>query len=166
MYIIEQLEATKKQALDYFDLDPKFYDLTYAEGKWNIRQLLHHIADAETVLYERIRRTIAEQPSPRVWAFDQDGWCRHLEYTSLPLDINKAIFSSVRTAIIHFTRLYYESLGANPFIHSESGDRTLKDEIDKVAWHSKHHLDQIEQALKNHTEYKPSFARGESLQKD
>ncbi|MDZ4707433.1 MAG: DinB family protein [Saprospiraceae bacterium] len=147
MDILEQLETTKAQALEYFELSPDLYDLTYAEGKWTIRQLLHHIADAETVLYERIRRAIAEQPKPMVWAFDQDSWCRDLEYHSLPLEINKNIFSAVRTAIIHFTRLYYEQLGSNPFLHSETGDRTLKEEIDKVAWHSKHHLDQITQAL-------------------
>jgi len=150
MDILEQLETTKMRALNYFELSPELYDLTYAEGKWTIRQLLHHIADAETVLYERIRRAIAEQPKPTVRAFDQDSWCRELDYNSLPLEINKNIFSAVRTAIIHLAKLYYDRLGSNPFIHSESGLRTLKDEIDKVAWHSKHHLDQIEQALTNH----------------
>lgn len=147
MDIIDQLESTKKQAQEFFDLAPELLNLTYADGKWTIRQLLHHIADAETVLYERIRRTISEQPSPVVWAFDQDAWCRHLEYDSLPLELNKNIFSAVRSAVIHFAHLYYNRLGSNPFIHSESGLRTLKDEMDKVAWHSKHHLDQITQAL-------------------
>lgn len=151
MEIIDQLEATKHQALEYFDLAPELYDLTYGEDKWTIRQLLHHITDAETVLYDRIRRVIAEQPKPLVWAFDQDGWARHLEYHTLPLEINKPIFAAVRTAVIHLTRMYYDRLGDYPFIHSETGHRTLKDEIDKVAWHSKHHLDQIKQALSHHS---------------
>jgi len=157
MDILDQLESTKKQTLEYFELSPESYDWTYAEGKWTIRQLLHHIADAETVLYDRIRRAIAEQPNdpgvgqpPLVMAFDQDRWARHLEYHSLPLNINKAIFEAVRTGIIHLTRLYYDRLGSNPFIHSETGIRTLKDEIDKVASHCSHHLDQIEGALTRH----------------
>jgi hypothetical protein len=32
-------------------------------------------------------------------------------------------------------------------VHSETGVRTLKDEIDKVAWHNENHLAQIRAAL-------------------
>lgn len=147
MELIEQLQATKKQTLEYFDLDPSYYDQCYEEGKWTIRQLLHHITDAETVLYERIRRIIAEQPKPLIWAFHQDDWARHLEYENIPLSLNKAVFSAVRDNIIYLVDTYYDTLGANEFVHSEMGIRTLKEEMEKVAWHCRHHLDQIELSL-------------------
>lgn len=147
MDIESRLRATKKQTLLYFDLSPEVHGLTYSPGKWNIRQLLNHITDAETVLYDRIRRIIAEQPNPLVWSFDQDGWARHLDYDHFPLHINKHIFAAVRDSIIYLTGIYYEDHGSLPFVHSQTGARTLKDEIDKVAWHCRHHLDQIEHAL-------------------
>ncbi len=37
--------------------------------------------------------------------------------------------------------------GQREFVHSVTGVRTLKDEMDKVAWHNEHHLGQIRTAL-------------------
>lgn len=56
MEIIEKLEATKATTLKYYDLSAAQLDQSYAPGKWTIRYLLHHLADAETVLIERALR--------------------------------------------------------------------------------------------------------------
>ena len=147
MEIIEQLKISKSQIPSYFDLPHFTHKYTYAEGKWNIRQLLVHIADAESVLYDRIRRTIAEQPKPVVWSFNQDGWAAHFDYDHFPIESSKKMFDGIRDGIIHLAERYYISHGDLPFVHSEAGLRTLKDEIDKVVWHCQHHLDQIKKAL-------------------
>ena len=146
MTIIEQLKKVKEETLPYFDLSEEDLNKTYAEGKWTVRQLLHHIADAETVLYDRIRRAISE-PRQVIWAFAQDDWCRELDYENYPLEINKRIYAAVRKAVLHLAEHHYEKNGDNEFIHSETGLRTLKDEFDKVVWHNEHHLEQIRRAL-------------------
>ncbi len=147
MEIINYLKRTQSQTLAYFDLDPSVHHLTHQEGKWNIRQILCHLADAESLLYDRIRRVISE-PRQVIWAFDQDLWAKHLDYQTFPLIISKQIFNSVREGIIYLAEKHYESSGGKEFIHSETGLRTLKDEFNKVAWHCENHLKQIEQALK------------------
>jgi hypothetical protein len=149
MQLIEDLNRTEAQTLTYFDLPELELNKAYAPGKWTIRELLNHIVDAETVLYDRIRRIISEQPRPVIWAFQQDNWCQHLDYKSFPLEINKSIFIATRKAIKYLAANFYEEKGANDFIHSETGLRTLKDEMDKVVWHCDHHLVQIELAIKN-----------------
>jgi len=53
----------------------------------------------------------------------------------------------VRDGIIHQAQLNYERKGRLEFVHSVTGVRTLKEEIDKVATHNEHHLAQIELAL-------------------
>ncbi len=146
MKITELLLETKERTLLYFDLPESEWNKTYAEGKWTVRQILHHLADAETVLYDRIRRVISE-PQPVVWAFDQDLWAKHLDYDTIPLEINRAIYSSVRDSVIFLAKNYYETLGERPFVHSQTGLRTLKDEFDKVAYHNQHHLAQIAIAI-------------------
>jgi len=60
MEIIERLEAAKSQTLKYFDLGDDELSKTYGPGKWSVRFILHHLADAETVLFDRIRRLISE----------------------------------------------------------------------------------------------------------
>lgn len=146
MEIIENLERTRKKVLEYYELEDSFLHLTYEEGKWNIRQLLCHISDVETVLYDRIRRVIAE-PKQVIWAFDDNLWAKNLDYNSFPLSISKQTFNAVREGVIYLAGKFYQELGDKQFIHSETGIKTLRDEFDKVAWHCEHHSKQIELAI-------------------
>jgi uncharacterized damage-inducible protein DinB len=147
MDIITKLESTKDRTLQYFDLEDDELARSYASGKWSVRFILHHLSDAETVLSDRIRRTISE-PRQVLWAFDQEAWARGLDYSQMPLDLSRRIYDATRSGIIHLASQYYDSLGHLEFIHSETGIRTLRQEFDKVAEHNQHHISQIEVALK------------------
>ena len=147
MDIITRLETARERTLGYFDLSGEQLERSYAPGKWPVKCLLHHLADAETVMYDRIRRTISE-PRQVLWAFDQDKWATGLDYRQMPLELSRRIYEAVRGGVIYQARLNYEHNGLREFVHSETGVRTLKDEFDKVAWHNEHHLAQIEMALK------------------
>jgi hypothetical protein len=146
METITRLETSRNKTLGYFKLSDNELALTYGPGKWPVRFILHHLADTETVLYDRIRRAISE-PKQVVWAFDQDAWARGLDYAHVPLDVSRGIYESVRAGVIFQARVHYEKSGHQQFVHSETGLRTLKDEFDKVAWHNEHHLEQIAMAL-------------------
>jgi len=146
MDIITKLESTRDKTLKYFDLGPDELALSYGPDKWSVRFLLHHLADAETVLNDRIRRAISE-PRQVIWAFDQDAWARGLDYSQMPLDLSRRIYDSTRAGIIHLAGEHYERSGDREFVHSETGVRTLRQEFDKVAEHNSHHLAQIELAL-------------------
>jgi len=147
MDIVTRLEAARDCTLKYFALSDEQLARTYGVGKWPVKFILHHLADAETVLYDRIRRIISE-PRQVLWAFDQDSWAKGLNYSQLPLELSRRIYESVRAGVIHQARLHYDSSGHLEFVHSETGVRTLKAEFDKVASHNEHHLEQIELALK------------------
>ena len=144
--LLEGLHATKAKTLSYYDLPEDKLYLTYGEGKWCIKEILHHLADAETILYERIRRPVCE-PAPVMWGFMQDEWCKHLEYKDTPLDMNKMVYSTIRDAVIYMAPRFYESHGHMVFNHSRMGLRTVKDEFEKIVWHNENHLKQIELAL-------------------
>ena len=146
MEIIEQLEATKAATLTYYALGDEYLAKSYGPGKWTVRFILHHLADAETVLYDRVRRVISE-PKQVLWAFDESAWAKGLDYAHVPLELSQRIYSSVRDGIIYQARLHYEGKGHLEFVHNETGVRTLKQEFDKVATHNEHHLQQIKMAL-------------------
>lgn len=145
MDIVTRLETTRDRTLRHFDLTEEQLNRSYAAGKWPVRSILHHLADAETVLFDRIRRVISE-PRQVIWAFDQDAWAR--DYTTIPLEVSRNIYEAVRAGIIHHARSHYDASGHREFVHSETGLRTLRAEFDKVAAHNEHHLEQIERALK------------------
>ena len=142
------LTNTQNETVNYFNLSEGDLSKSYGVGKWTIRQILVHLSDAESVLHERIKRIISE-PKQVIWAFNQDLWCKNLDYKTFPLEISKAIYLANRQSIIYLAQKYYNSLGKNLFVHSETGIRTLKDEFDKVALHNQGHINQIKLALSN-----------------
>ena len=144
MEIIEKLEATKLETLKYFELSESDLQKTYGSDKWNVRYILHHVADSESVFFYRIRRLLSE-PKQVIWATDAAAWAKN--YGSLPLELSKNIFVTSRDAIMYYAGQHYEKSAEITFVHSEMGLRTLKDEFDKVVWHNQQHLANIKSAL-------------------
>ena len=147
MHIIDELERTRDETLGFFNLSEDQLARSYAPGKWPVRFLLLHLADSETVLFDRIRRVLSE-PRQVLWVYDQDAWATGLDYATVPLDLSRHVYESVRNAIIYYARRYYDTKGHLEFVHSVTGVRTLKQEFDKVASHNEHHLVHIRAALK------------------
>jgi hypothetical protein len=146
MELISELERTRDETLRYFALGEDDLARTYAPGKWPVRFILLHLADSETVLFDRIRRVLSE-PRQVLWVYDQDAWAAGLDYSRVPLDMYRRIYEAVRSAMMYYASQYYEHKGHLEFVHSVTGVRTLKDEFDKVASHNEHHLAQIRTAL-------------------
>ena len=144
--LIRELERTRAETLQYFDLSDADLARTYGPGKWSVRHVLHHLADAETVLHDRICRILSE-PRQVLLVFDENAWAKALDYSQKPLALSRPVYESVRNTIIHYAGLHYEAKGHLEFVHSVTGVRTLKDEMDKVASHNEHHLAQIRTAL-------------------
>jgi DinB superfamily len=144
--LVRELESTRDATLGFFALSSAELSCTYGPGKWSVRYLLHHLADSETVLYERIRRVVCEPPQTLL-VFDQDAWAVGLDYARMPLHLSRGVFESVRNAVIYLAGQYYEPRGHLTFVHSTMGRRTLREELDKVADHNAHHLGHIRAAL-------------------
>lgn len=146
MTLIEDLDQTRDETLRHFDLGDRALAASYGPGKWPVRFILHHLADAECVMAERIRRVLGEGRQV-LRVFDQDAWARGLDYAAMPLALSRDIYRSTRAGTRYLATVHYEKHGHLEWVHSETGVRTLKDEFDKVASHNEHHLGQIRAAL-------------------
>jgi hypothetical protein len=146
LQIVDALNATRDETLPLFALDDARLDRTYGPGKWSVRYVLHHLADAETVLFERIRRVVSEGRRV-IWAFDPDAWAGALDYPTRPMALSRDLYLAARAGVIHYALIHYDRNGHLEWIHSETGVRTLRDEFDKVAFHNANHLTQIALAL-------------------
>ena len=146
MDLIAGLERTKADTLRRFEADAGALAKRYAPDSWDVRHILHHLADAETVLFDRIRRVLS-RPGQVVWAFDQDAWASGLDYDQRPLALSRALYAATRDGVLYYASRFYASKGSAEFVHSETGLRTLAEEFEKVAAHNRHHLVQIERAL-------------------
>jgi len=114
MQLIERLEDTRDQTLQFFALGNDDLARTYAPGKLSVRFILLHLADSESVFLDRIHRVVSE-PRPVIWAMDQDAWAAGLDYSRVPLDVSCRVYESVRNAII-----YYAAHNTNSAVTSSS----------------------------------------------
>ncbi len=138
--------STKKETLKFFDLSEGELNKSYGIGKWNIRQILHHLTDTELLFQGRLKKIIAE-PKQVIWAFNQDDWDMAFNYSMESLDNKKDIYALCRELNYELIDKYYDKYYEKEFVHNETGLRTLKMEFEKVASHNKGHLEQIKIAL-------------------
>src|SRR5437762_1539430 len=144
--VLDALERTRAQTLKYFALPEQDLAKTYGPGKWTVRYILSHLADSESVLYYRIRMIISEA-KPVVWYYNENAWAKHLDYSRVPLELSRGIYETSRAGVLFQAKAHYEKSGANEYIHSQDGLKTLKQQFASVADHNQHHLDQIAKAL-------------------
>ncbi len=144
--LLDALAKTRARTLEYYALPERDLAKTYGPGKWDVKHILCHLADSESVLAYRIRMIISE-PKPVVWYYDENAWAKGLDYGTFPLGLSRKIYEMSREVITHLAGEHYERNGARPYVHSQDGLRTLKDQFESVANHNQHHLDQIAAAL-------------------
>src|SRR5512144_714992 len=86
---IERLEDAMR------GLTPGDLDRPPGPGKWTIRQIVIHLADAEIVYAGRIR-AVAGQPDSPLAAFDQEQWASNMPYRKLPIEPALAMVRALR----------------------------------------------------------------------
>ncbi|MFB3776421.1 MAG: DinB family protein [Bryobacteraceae bacterium] len=117
-------------------------DYVPGPGKWSVRQILCHVADAEIVAGERFRRLIAEE-NPTLVAYDQDAWARNLDYGRRKVVQALSAFRQMRAGNYELLKSLAEEAFARKGVHSEKGPTTLLDQLRVHARHAEAHADQI-----------------------
>jgi hypothetical protein len=144
--LLLHLAMTKTETSGYFDLSEADLAKTHHERSWNIRQILHHLADTEMILHTRIKKIIAE-PKQVVWNCEQEDWDAAFGYVDLPLGIKKQAYEVTRQLNFELVEKFYDTFGEKEFVHSEDGRKTVKAEFEKIGWHNEKHLEQIRKAI-------------------
>jgi DinB family protein len=119
-------------------------DFTEAQGKWSIRQIIAHLADAEMVGAHRLRQVIAED-NPTLIAFDQDAWARNLDYQRRKPKQSLETFRRMRSENYELLKELPESAFERQGNHSENGPLTLRGLLEGFAQHAESHARQMQQ---------------------
>lgn len=125
-------------------------DFTPGAGKWSIRQIIAHLADAELAAAHRFRQVIAED-NPTLIAFDQDAWAANLNYGKRQPKQSLESFRRVRADNYELLKDLPESAFERKGTHSQRGALTLLQLLDGFAGHAESHARQM-QAIRE--EYK------------
>jgi hypothetical protein len=140
--LVQTLVDTLCETLRFFELPAETLNKSYAPGKWNARELLIHISDAETVLLDRLRR-LASEEKPILQAFDENRWVTGLLYARRDLALARQQFEAARRNVLELARTLNESVDTRSGTHSEAGTRTFQQILNTVVEHNAHHLEQL-----------------------
>ncbi len=127
-------------------------DFALAPGKWSVRQIVAHLADAELVGAHRMRQVIAED-NPTLMAYNQDAWTANLDYARRKPKQSLETFRRIRAENHDLLKGLPESAFERAGTHTENGRVTLLQLLETYASHAESHarqLQEIREAYKQH----------------
>jgi hypothetical protein len=137
---IEQLPPKVEAAVK--GLTDAQLDTPTGEGKWSIRQLVHHIADANMNAFIRMKLTASEE-KPILKPYNQDRWMAQADGVSGPVDSSINILKGLHPRWTLFLRSLPDTAWQREGIHLENGKVTLEAILKLYANHGQSHLQQI-----------------------
>ena len=123
--------------------------LTYREGAWTIKQLVHHIADAQVNVYTRIKLALTEE-KPSIKPFEENGWANLVD-SQLPIQSSLYIIEGIHARLAYLIEQQtFEELERS-FKHPDTGLQTVLSTLAFSVWHVNHHLAHVQNALATRT---------------
>ena len=120
---------------------------TYREGAWTVRQLVHHIADSQLNMYQRLKLALTDE-NPVVPGFSEEKWAIQPD-TILPVESSIKMLEGINERIVSLGQDLTEDQLKRVFTHQTNGEITVAKKVAKLAWHEEHHLAHIKIALSN-----------------
>ena len=120
-------------------------DARPGDGEWTAREVVHHLADAETMASTRLRRLLAEDDAV-IHAYDENVYARALHYDR-PIDVALSVIAAVRAANLELLGLLEDADWKRVGTHTESGEYGVETWLEIYAAHPYDHAEQIRRAL-------------------
>lgn len=118
---------------------------TYRAGSWTVRQLVHHVADSQLNMYQRLKLALTDE-NPTVPAFDQEKWAVQPD-TKLPVESSIKMLEGINERIVSLGDSLTEGQLDRIFTLQQNEEITVATKVAKLAWHEEHHLAHIKIAL-------------------
>lgn len=123
-------------------IGPEELDWRPAPGEWSAREVVHHLADSETVAGMRLRRLLTED-KPLIQGYDQDEYARRLRYQERPMEPALQAFEAVRATTAQLFDAMTEADWQRAGTHSEAGPYSTERLLQTYAAHAHDHAAQI-----------------------
>ncbi|HEY0671829.1 MAG TPA: DinB family protein [Longimicrobiales bacterium] len=117
-----------------------------APGKWSVRHVLAHLADAEIVGAWRFRMILAHDHPP-IQGYDQDAWANNLWYDEAESRQSLDTFTALRGWNVRLLERASPEQLRRVGIHAERGEESVEHLIKMYAGHDLLHRNQIRRIL-------------------
>ena len=125
----------------------KDLELTYREGGWTIRQIVHHLADSHMNMLVRMKLALTEE-NPDIKPYNQDLWANLPDYKT-SVEGSLLLFEGVQKRFSELLKVMSENDFKRTYRHPEYHKTYALSEVTQLyAWHGMHHVAQIEGIFK------------------
>jgi uncharacterized damage-inducible protein DinB len=112
------------------------------EGEWSVRQVVHHLADANMNGFIRMKLVLTEE-KPILKPYDQEKWAQLPDTTRVPIELSLEILRGLHERWSALLEGLPESAWQRSGVHLENGLQTLDDLLFAFVGHGENHLQQI-----------------------
>lgn len=109
-------------------------------GRWPVRVLLGHLADAELVFTHRMRRAVGEE-NPVVALWDEDAFVESGIYSGASIAGFIAAIHTMRRWTAEWLSGLSEQQMTRKIMHPEKGEQTVHQVLVYATWHMEHHAE-------------------------
>ena len=117
-------------------------DTPYGEGKWTVRQVVHHLADSHMNGCARMRLVLTEN-MPTLMTYQQELWAELPDARTLPIEPSMSILNGLHRRMAAMFDSASDSDWGRSANHPEDGTVTFDDLLAVYADHCERHLDHI-----------------------
>ncbi len=114
----------------------------YREGGWTVRQVVDHLADSHTNAVVRVKLALTED-RPTIKTYDEGAWAR-LHDATAPIEWALELLESLHARWVYLLQGLGDQAWMREFVHPERGPQTVEVATLHYAWHSRHHVAQIQ----------------------
>jgi len=125
---------------------------------WSIREIVHHIIDADSIWTSFIKQALGEQERPFelfwYWDLTQDEWGHKWAYGTRPVEPGLVLIQANHDYLVSILSSVVDPASISleiPWPGGEIGSWTIRDALEWNLKHTKTHLDDINQILTNLT---------------
>jgi len=142
-FLPEELERAINN-LDAFQLSTP-----YREGGWQVKQLVHHIADSHMNAYIRFKLGLTED-TPVIKPYEEKEWAKLADNETVPVNVSITLLHALHQRWYATIKDLTQDEFERTVVHPEHGRKmTLWFLLGMYAWHGKHHVAHILELLKN-----------------
>lgn len=140
---IDELDSSAEQLRHAVSgLTPQQWDTPYRPGGWTVRQVVHHVADAQMHNYIRFKRALTEE-EPEVYVWEHDGWAEMADSRTESPEVSLQLIEALNRRWVVMLRSLKAADFKRTFFHPVMGRMSLDEALGLFVWHIRHHVAQI-----------------------
>lgn len=125
------------------NLDAAQLNTPYREGGWNLKQVVHHVADSHMNALIRFKLCLTED-NPTIKPYLENEWAKLNDVDEVPINVSLTILHGIHERWLATIKNLRDEVWERTIIHPEHNmQMSLWYLLGLYAWHGKHHTAHI-----------------------